>query len=163
MKTLLLLRHAKSSWEDTGLRDFDRPLNERGLKAAPLIGREMKRRKLQPELIVSSTAQRARQTIELVTKAAGLTAKVRFDERIYDASARRLFEIVAEFEQELDGVLMVGHNPGFEQLASLLTGENQQLKTASLACIELGLEKWQAVAPGIGKLKWIVDPKSLAK
>jgi len=163
MKTLLLLRHAKSSWEDADLKDFDRPLNERGLKTAPLIGRELKRRKLQPELILSSPAKRARQTTELVIQAAKLKAKVQFDERIYEASARRLFEIVAAIKPSVNLALLVGHNPGFEELTKVLTSQNTRLRTASLVCIELNLEKWGSVRPGVGELKWIVDPKSVSE
>src|SRR5215210_125891 len=120
MKTLLLLRHAKSSWSDPMLRDFDRPLNERGLKAAPLVGRFMRKRKIQPGLVLGSPAERARQTAALVAEAAQLTAAQRFDERIYEASAIRLLEIISQIEETVDEAMLVGHNPGLEELLMVL-------------------------------------------
>jgi phosphohistidine phosphatase len=161
MKTLLLLRHAKSSWKDTSVRDFDRPLNQRGLKAAPAIGRLMRKRKLQPELVLSSPAERARQTTQLVLEAAGLKTEVRYDERIYEASAARLFEIVSQLDDEAEVVMMVGHNPGFEELLEALTGTGRSLSTAALACIELDIERWSKVRAGENQLAWLVRPKEL--
>jgi len=161
MKTILLLRHAKSSWKDASVKDFDRPLNQRGLKAAPAIGRLMRKRKLQPELVLSSPAERARQTTQLVLEAAGLKTEVRYDERIYEASAARLFEIVSQLDDEAEVVMMVGHNPGFEELLEALTGTGRSLSTAALACIELDIEKWNKVRAGENQLAWLVRPKEL--
>src|SRR5215813_3222366 len=152
MKTLYLLRHAKSSWDDPGLKDFDRPLNERGLKAAPKVGAYMRKEKIHPDLVLSSPALRARQTTTLVCEAAGLSSVVNFDERIYEASAPRLFEIVSQFEARLSAVMMVGHNPGFEELLAALTGDARRLPTAALACIEFDIEQWSDVAAGEGRL-----------
>ena len=161
MKTLLLLRHAKSSWKDSDVRDFDRPLNQRGLKAAPAIGRLIKKRKLQPDLVLSSPAERARQTTQLVIEAAGLKTELRYDERIYEASVARLLEIVSELDDEAGFVMLVGHNPGFEELLEILTGEAHNLPTAALAWIELNIEKWNKVRAGSGRLEWLVKPKKL--
>ncbi len=161
MKTLLLLRHAKSSWKDTSVKDFDRPLNQRGLKAAPAIGRLIRKRKLQPDLVLSSPAERARQTTQLVLEAAGLKTEVRYDERIYEASAARLFEIVSQIDEEAGMVMMVGHNPGFEELLEALTADARSLSTAALACIELDIEKWSKVKAGENQLAWLVKPKEL--
>jgi phosphohistidine phosphatase len=161
MKTLLLLRHAKSSRRDNGVRDFDRPLNQRGLKTAPAVGRLMKKRKLQPDLVLSSPAERARQTTLLVIEAASLKTELRYDERIYEASAARLFELVSQIDDEANMVMLVGHNPGFEELLEVLTGEAHNLPTAALACIELDIEKWNKVKAGGGRLEWLVKPKEL--
>jgi phosphohistidine phosphatase len=161
MKTLLLLRHAKSSWKESGVRDFDRPLNQRGLKAAPTIGRLIRKRKLKPDLVLSSPAERARQTTQLVLDAAGLKTELRYDERIYEASAARLLEIVSQIDDEATVVMLVGHNPGFEELVKSLTGEAHSLSTAALACIELDIEKWNKVRLGVNKLAWLVKPKEL--
>jgi phosphohistidine phosphatase len=162
MKTLYLLRHAKSSWDDRSLKDFDRPLNDRGLKAAPKIGAYIRKEKIRPEMIVSSPAVRAKQTTTLVCEAAGLASPVTFDERIYEASARRLFEIVSGFPDHIGTAMMVGHNPGFEELLVALTGESQRMPTAALTCIELHVEKWSDVSADSGKLKWLVKPKDLS-
>jgi len=161
MKTLYLLRHAKSSWDDPGLKDLDRPLNERGLKAAPRIGKYMRKEKIRPDLVLSSPALRAKQTTKLVCEGAGLTGVVDFNERIYEASAHRLFEIVAGLEDRFGSAMMVGHNPGFEEFLAALTGQSQRMPTAALACIELNLEKWSDIVAGCGKLKWLIRPKDL--
>ena len=116
MTTLYLLRHAKSSWDDAGLADFDRPLNERGRSTAPFIGQVMKRDGLVPDLILSSPANRARETAQLVRKAADLTAEVELDEKIYEASPQTLRQIVASIGEGIQSVMIVGHNPGMEGL-----------------------------------------------
>src|SRR2546423_6386227 len=111
MKTLFLLRHAKSSWKDESLPDFERPLNRRGKEASEQIGRYMKKELIAPELILSSPAVRARETVERVSKAAKLNVEVRFDQRIYEAGGLRLLEVVSQIENERKTVLLVGHNP----------------------------------------------------
>jgi phosphohistidine phosphatase len=161
MKTLLLLRHAKSSWKDSDAKDFDRPLNQRGLKAAPAIGRLIRKRKLQPDLVLSSPAERARQTTQLMIEAAGLKTELRYDERIYEASVARLVGIVSELDDEAGMVMLVGHNPGFEELLEILTGEAHKFPTAALACIELNVEKWNKVRAEAGRLEWLVKAKEL--
>ena len=170
MKTLLLLRHAKSSWDDPTLQDFDRPLNERGKSAAPLMGRWMRKEKLQPDLVLSSPAERARQTITLVMEAArfqlGLykfNAEVQYDERLYGASAAELLERIKQIEPNVNQAMLVGHNPGLEDLIDTLTGEAEHMPTAALACVDLNVEKWDQVRQGGGRLKWLVKPKELAK
>ncbi|MBV9957619.1 MAG: histidine phosphatase family protein [Acidobacteria bacterium] len=162
MKTLLLLRHAKSSWDDSGLKDFERPLNNRGLQAAPAIGRFLRQQKLQPHLILSSPAERARQTASLVTETARLTADLRYDERIYEASLERLMEVLAQIEDAAEVVMLVGHNPGLEELLEHLTGEAQRMPTAALASISLELDKWGKVREHAGRLEWLVKPKDLS-
>jgi phosphohistidine phosphatase len=161
MKTLLLLRHAKSSKDDPALEDFDRPLNKRGKEDAKTIGKYISKKKLRPDLVISSPANRARQTTELVLKAADLKIDPQFDERIYEASAQQLLKVVSEIEEDASAVMLVGHNPGFEELFEVLTGETTRLPTASLACIELAVDKWKQVRPEIGKLKWLISPKKL--
>jgi phosphohistidine phosphatase len=161
MKTLYLLRHAKSSWDDPSLNDFDRPLNKRGLKAAPKVGAYMLKEKIQPEMVLSSPALRAKQTTHMVCEAAGLSSLINFDERIYEASVQRLFEIVAGFEDGINTAMMVGHNPGFEELLAALTGESHRMPTAALACIELKIKKWSDLTGGCGKFKWLVKAKEL--
>ncbi|HSQ25073.1 MAG TPA: histidine phosphatase family protein [Pyrinomonadaceae bacterium] len=161
MKTLYLLRHAKSSWDDPGLKDFDRPLNKRGLKAAPRLGAYLLKEKIRPDLILSSPAVRAKETTTLVCEAAGLSSLITFDERVYEASVQRLFEIVAGFADSINTAMMVGHNPGFEELLAALTGESLPMPTASLACTQLRLEKWSELTAGVGKLVWLVKAKEL--
>lgn len=161
MKTLYLLRHAKSSWDDTTLKDFDRPLNQRGLKAAPKIGAYMRKHKVRPDVVISSPAMRAKQTTTIVAEAAGLTNAITFNEAIYEASAQKLFHIVVSFEDRVESAMMVGHNPGFEELVAALTGENKRLPTGALACIDFPVEKWSDLTAGSGTLQWLVRPKEL--
>ncbi len=162
MKTLFLLRHAKSSWADANQTDFDRPLNERGLSAAPLIGRFMRKKKLQPDLVLSSPAARARQTAALVIEAGQFTADLRYDERIYEASAARLLEVVTQIEERASRVLLVGHNTGMEDLVLMLTNETRRMPTAALAQITLNVETWRKARAGIGSLDLFVKPKELS-
>lgn len=162
MKTLYLMRHAKSSWKDSTLQDFDRPLNGRGREAAPLVGRLVRKRKLRVDLILSSPAARARQTAVLVKESAGLDAELLYDERIYEADAARLVEVVAQAGESAEALMLVGHNPGMEELLTLLTGESRSMQTATLACISLDVEKWGKAREHSGRLEWLVRPEELS-
>ena len=162
MKILMLLRHAKSSWKDVSLSDFERPLNGRGRKAAETIGRYISRNRLEPELVLSSPAVRARETIGIVVKAAKLRAEVRYDERIYEADPERLMEMVSQIEENLTSVMVVGHNPGIEEFLELLTGSSEHMATAALAKISFSeADKWSKVSTGKGSLEQIVRPKGI--
>lgn len=163
MKTLLLLRHGKSSWDDTSLEDFDRPLNERGVADAKLSGKYARKQKLKPDLVLSSPATRAKQTAELFAATAGLKNSLAYDERIYEASARRLLQVISEFDEDYETVLLIGHNPGFADICERLTGTAKKVPTASLTCIDLDIDKWAAPKGGKGKLKWRMTPKKLKK
>jgi phosphohistidine phosphatase len=163
MKTLYLLRHAKSNWKDPGLQDFDRPLNARGREAAPLVGQVIRKQKLRVDSIISSPAARARQTAALVKESAGLDAQLLYDERIYEADAARLLEVVTQAAESVDSLLLVGHNPGLEALLTFLTGEGRSMPTASLARVALDVEKWAKVRERSGRLEWFVRPKELAE
>jgi phosphohistidine phosphatase len=163
MKTLLLLRHAKSSWNDSGLQDFDRPLNGRGRKAAEAIGRFIRKQRVAPDLLLSSPALRARETIETIMKTAKLQSELRFDQRIYEAGPLRLLEVVSQIEEDRSTVLLVGHNPGMEELLQLLTGSTEHMATATLAKIDFKAASWSKVLEEKGSLDWIVKPKELAE
>jgi phosphohistidine phosphatase len=161
MKTLFILRHAKSSWNDASLTDFERPLNERGLKAAPLMGKTMLGNQFQPELILSSPARRAEQTAALVKKTASIAGDIRYDERIYEATPARLLEVISEQKENVESILLVGHNPGLEGLLRALTGESQAMPTAALAVIDLETDKWSEVNSASGSLRLLIRPKDL--
>ena len=161
MKRLILLRHAKSGWGAASLADFDCPLNERGLRAAPLVGRFMRKRKLAPDLVLCSPAERARQTAALVAEAAKLAAPIRYDERIYEATPARLAEVVSQVEEGADEILLVGHNPGLEGLLEMLSGESRSFPTAALACVALDIEKWSKLREGAGRVELFVKPKEI--
>lgn len=162
MKTLLLLRHAKSDWSEAGVPDIARTLNQRGEKAAPAMGGYARKKHIRPDLILCSPAERARQTAALLIEAARFIAELRFDERIYEANWSRLLEIVQQLDDTATTVLLVGHNPGMEDLLLNLTGVNRHMATAAFARIELSVESWNEAAPGCGQLDWLVKPKDLS-
>lgn len=162
MKTLLLLRHAKSDWSTPGQQDFDRPLNERGVKAARLVGEFIRKQGIRPGLIISSPAERARQTIALVMESAHLATELRYDERIYEASAEHLFAVISQVADSVSELLLVGHNPGMEELLLTLAGENRRMPTAALASISLDIEKWNKSEELHGRLEWLTKPKELS-
>ena len=161
MKTLFLLRHAKSVKNDGTLVDFDRSLNDRGKADAKLIGTFLGDQKILPDLVLSSPAKRARRTAELVLNAADWNRTPEFEERIYEASLYRLLEVISAFDLSNDMVMLVGHNPGFEELLAALTGETARLPTCAVAAIELQVNDWAKASVRAGKLKWLVTPKSL--
>ncbi|HET6648518.1 MAG TPA: histidine phosphatase family protein [Pyrinomonadaceae bacterium] len=163
MKTIYLLRHAKSSWKDESLSDIERPLNGRGKKAADTMGAFLKREKILVDLVLSSSAVRARQTTERVLVSANIVTDVRFDERIYEAGVQRLVEIVRQIENGKKNVVLVGHNPGFEELLEWLTGTIERMQTGALAKIGLKTSTWDSVREKSGTLEWIVRPKQLPK
>ncbi len=163
MKTLFVLRHAKSSWDNPDWSDFERPLNSRGLDAARFIGSLIYERKLAPQIIVSSPAKRAKQTAVLVKEIAEIPKAVAFDERIYEASPLTLFNLIREFDEKYESILIVGHNPGFENLVRVLTGEPVQMPTAALAKIILDVEKWGELESGGGELEFLIRPKEEMK
>ena len=167
MRTLYLLRHAKSSWKDDSLRDFDRPLKGRGREAAEHIGKVLAAEQLfsaspSAPLVISSPAVRARETTALVLQSAGLPLEPRFDERIYEADVRTLLDVIESLPDKASTALLVGHNPGFENLLSYLTSDDRHMPTAALAKIEFEVESWSEVAEGSGRLESFVTPKDLS-
>jgi len=162
-RTLYLLRHAKSSWKDASVRDFDRPLKGRGRDAAKQIGKRLADEKLQPELVVCSPAVRTRETADIVLKHAHLKVDPTFDERIYEASLRDLLQVVGDIPDDKQVAMMIGHNPGFEELVAFLSGEHRRMPTCALAKIRLDVASWKDVRAGEGTLEWFVTPKELAE
>lgn len=163
MKTLYILRHAKSSWDNPSLADFERPLNERGLKTAPFMGEIMLKNNFKPELLLSSPAVRAKETVSLIKTSAKWQTKINFDERIYEASPQTLLNIVGELDKKAESAMIIGHNPGLEGLIKFITGELQAMPTAGLAVIDLEIEDWNEITPESGKLRTIVRPKEEIK
>jgi len=142
MKTLLVLRHAKSSWNDSSLDDHERPLNERGRRDAPRMGELVQEYGLLPDLVVSSDAVRAQLTAEAVVESAGYTGEILLDERLYLASPAEIILVLRTMREDAGTIMIVGHNPGLEELVEQLTGERQDLPTAALAQIALPIDRW---------------------
>jgi phosphohistidine phosphatase len=170
MLTLSLLRHAKSSWDDTGARDFDRPLAERGEAAAPRMGAFMARHKISPGLILCSPAVRARQTLDLVLPHLPGTPTVAYEEALYLAAPKALLARLRKVAAEVAHVVIVGHDPGMHQLAVDLAGTGdaaslealaRKFPTAGLAVIGFKVRDWSKVGPGKGHLEVFATPKAL--
>lgn len=159
MKTIFLLRHAKSSWDDDSLSDFERPLNRRGLATAPFVGEVMASRGYSPSAVISSPAKRAATTAALVCEAAGLEGDIRYDERIYEASPGSLTTVVSQLDDSLASAMIVGHNPGMESFIRRLTGEVEPMPTAALAVIQLNIDSWSEIEAGSGVLVEVIRPK----
>ena len=169
MRRLMLLRHAKSDWSG-GQRDHDRALSARGKRAAPLVGAYMAQHKLLPDNVVISTARRTRDTWSLVKSAWDKAPPMALEERIYDASASRLLDIVRSTDDRTESLLLIGHNPGFEELARLLTDGrddapqsrlDEKFPTAALAVIDFPIDRWSDVGPEGGHLERFVTPREL--
>ncbi|WP_086082035.1 SixA phosphatase family protein [Rhizobium etli] len=165
---LILLRHAKSAWPD-GVADRERPLADRGRKAASVIGTYMVREKLFPDLALVSPARRARETWKLVRGA--LLKKVEHEAAdIYEVSAERMLDVIRAVEPDIRTLLIVGHNPGMEIAASLIVADGdadavgrmrEKFPTGGLAVIDLDLDGWDEIAADTGYLERFVTPRSL--
>ena len=165
MKTVILVRHAKSSWKDPDLKDFDRPLNKRGKRDAPFMGKKLRERRVHPDLILSSPAMRARQTARMVAEAIGYpNKKILYDEAIYHSPAQPLLEMVRKQDDANDTIMLIGHNPGFNDLAdmSLKDGPAEKMPTAGVYCIRFGVKRWREVREGTGDPDFFDYPKRYA-
>lgn len=169
MRRLLLLRHAKSDWPQ-GLRDQDRPLSRRGRLAAPQMAAHMEQQGLVPDHALVSTARRTRETWDLVKAGWETEPPVKFDERVYEAPAARLLEVLRTAPADAGNLLLVGHNPGIQELARLLAEGaasaplrrlSQKFPTAALAVLEFSVSAWTELAPQSGRLIAFVTPSDL--
>lgn len=164
MKSLFLMRHAKSSWKDSNLPDYQRPLNKRGKKDAPLMGKHLKAQKLVPQYILSSSAVRARQTVEALTESAGFTGEILFLDQLYMAEVDEYIKALREVPDNIDSVMVVGHNPGMETLLQILSDRIEALPTAVIARLNLPLDRWSSLgAETAGELVEIWHPREFKK
>lgn len=171
MKTLTLLRHAKSGWDDPVRRDFDRPLNPKGRKAARRVGLELRAQGLAFDAVVASPAVRVVETLADVAEGYGAPISPCWDERAYLATPATLLEIVRATDEAADRLLLVGHNPGIEALALMLTADEAgdglraelaaKYPTGTVAEIRLHVARWSEAAPGSGRLERFIRPRDL--
>lgn len=171
MKILGLFRHAKSDWHDAVARDFDRPLNRRGRKGAVVMGRHIIEHGCPWQRIIASPAVRAAQTIELASADTHLNVPLEWDRRIYLASSATLADVLREQPDSVDRVLMVGHNPGLEDLIFDLVPDagqsplrrlvEEKFPTATFAVMELAINQWCDLEDGCGSLVHLVRPRDL--
>jgi len=168
VKHLHLLRHAKSSWEDQSLPDEERPLAPRGTRASKRMAEHLAGRGLGVELVVCSPARRARETLDPILHACGWAAEVRVDPAVYGADAAQLLGVVQALPEEAASALVVGHNPGLQDLARRLASEGaargklaKKYPTGALASLELNAERWAEAGFGGGRLESFVRPRDI--
>ena len=142
MKRLLILRHAKSSWADPSQDDWQRPLNERGVRDAPRVGEWLLKRAIVPDIIMTSDAVRARTTAQAVAQAAGYPRDIVSDPSLYHAKPDDLLDALNGVSEEADTVLIVGHNPGLEDFVLLLTGAHHGMVTSALVALDVPIDRW---------------------
>jgi phosphohistidine phosphatase len=176
MKKLFLLRHAKSEWGNAQLKDFDRPLNERGRQAAPQMAAHFRSKRYKADAVFCSTARRTRETLELFKPVLGAGTPITFDDRLYLAEPEYILERIRSISDEARSALFIGHNPGTEQIAQMLVTppEDQEQErllrrlrekysTCALAVIRFDAESWQDIKLLTGELTDFTRPKDLSK
>ncbi len=163
MKTLLVLRHGKSSWATSNMSDHDRPLKPRGERSARRMGQELLRRGIAPDLIVSSTAERARATARLAAAEAGKSDVIVETRELYLTGVSHQLETLAGVAGDrVATAMIVGHNPTLEDLTEQLTGEDLRLTTGNLVRIDLDIESWSELPRARGKLGFVLRPNELS-
>ena len=170
MHTLYLLRHAKSSWANPTLADRQRPLAPRGRRAAKRIADHLSRERVEPELVLCSSAVRTKETLDLIRGALGPAATVTVEDELYGASADELLEHVRHVSEGVASVMLIGHNPGLAELARILASSGAELQrleakfpTAALATLTFAEPTWSRLAPGDAVLRAYVVPRQLPR
>jgi phosphohistidine phosphatase len=160
MKTIYLVRHAKSSWSNPGLSDFDRPLNKRGKRDAPFMGELLKEKKIKPELVLSSPAKRAKKTaLEVTEKLKYPMKQIIFKEEMYEASDNELLKVIQKLDEEAKSVMLFAHNPGLTQLNNYLSDHYiDNIPTCGVVAIEFNC-KWSEIKKNSGKFLFFEYPK----
>lgn len=161
MKTLYLVRHAKSSWEHEDLDDFERPLNKRGKRDAPYMARLLADKNVKVDLIISSPALRAYSTARIFAKHLGYAKeKLKTNELLYDANASAFFDVIHTVSDNVESLMLFSHNPGITFLSNALTSSFiDNIPTTGISCIELDVESWKEVEAEKGKLLFFEYPK----
>ncbi len=161
VKKLYLFRHAKSSWDNPDLDDFDRPLNKRGKRDAPFMGELLLEKGIKPDVLISSPAKRAYATAKVIAKKLGYPRReIQKDKKLYLASAGELLRIINELPDEYSSVMLFGHNPGLTQICNLLSNANiMNIPTSGIAEIDFEVDSWKNVIPESGKLISFEYPK----
>ncbi len=170
MRRLMLLRHGKSDWSEPGMSDHDRPLNCRGQESAPKVGAYMARHGLVPDLVICSTAARARETWEELAAEFKDHPATIYDARLYDAPAEAILAVVRATKNHVKTLLIVGHNPGLHILAGVLIASGDlahraklraKLPTAGLVVIDFAVAEWAKLHPRAGRLERFIAPRGL--
>lgn len=159
MKKLFIIRHAKSSWDDTSLDDYSRPLNERGLKNAPFMGKLLKEKNVRPDIIIASPATRAMQTAQIIADELDFKKAITPNPYIYDAYVTTLQEAVSYIYDDNDIAFVVGHNPGVSALAYMYCGMKENLPTCAIVEIDFNCDSWMDVSKENARLVSYEYPK----
>ena len=168
MKRLWLLRHAKSSWDDPGLPDPDRPLAPRGRRAAELLAAHLAASDLRPGVVLCSSSLRTRQTLAAILPALGDALQIRIERELYGAGAAQLLERLQRLPDRVSSAMLIGHNPGIQDLAlalaaggPVLAGLEDKFPTGALATLEVDVERWRDLDHGTATATALVTPRSL--
>lgn len=163
MKTLILMRHAKSSWKHPELKDHERGLNKRGKKDAPRMGKLLVDNELVPQRILTSTAVRSRETVEAVVDIMHYTGEVSYLDSLYMAEPEIYLELLSLMPEDLERILVIGHNPGLEGLLQILSGRVESLPTAAVAYLSLPIHSWKEIRKHeeIGELVALWSPREM--
>lgn len=155
------MRHAKSSWDDLSVSDFDRPLNKRGKANAPVMGNLLKNRQINPDLILSSPAKRAKKTAQIFAEEIGYKAeKIVFEGSIYEATTSDLLQLLQKQENKFESIMIFGHNPALTDFANLLTDSwIDNIPTSGICGINFEIEHWKEITPKSGSLLFFEYPK----
>lgn len=146
MKTLLLMRHAKSSWKDTELADHERPLKKRGKKDTVLMAKQLKKKDLVPDMVLSSSAVRATETLEVLLDTIKVKGKVKTKDVLYMAEPETYIEKINDVDDDVDTLLVIGHNPGLESLVQILADEVVTMSTGAVAVLALPIKSWKKLS-----------------
>lgn len=162
MKTLILMRHGKSDWSEGGGSDFERPLAPRGIKAAKAVGRLLDKNGLRPDRVLTSAAERARHTAEIAYAAAGMAATLEIRPELYETTASAALEVIRRHGQDAAVLLVVGHEPTSSGLIGLLVGGGRhEMVTAAIAGLEIDIDSWEDLQPGLATLAFLLPPRLL--
>ena len=161
MKTLYLVRHAKSSWKDSSLSDFERPLNDRGNSDKKTMAKRLKEKQTQLDLLLSSSSRRTRQTTKAISQELEISSsKVEFKETLYHASTHEMLNEINTVSNGINNLMIVGHNPGTSNLCGYLTDNYRDFPTLGIAKITFELDYWEEISKGTGTLEWFDYPKN---
>lgn len=162
MKRLLIMRHAKSSWKDEKLTDHERPLKKRGKQDAEKMGKLLKNKKIVPDIVLSSSATRAKETAEIITQAMKYKNNIVYVDALYMAEPTDILSIINDLSADAKTVMVIGHNPGSEALVQILTGKVESLPTGSIAYVTAKIKNWKDIIKSEDvKLKNLWRPKDL--
>ena len=163
MKKLYIIRHAKSSWKDTTLDDFERPLNKRGQKDVPLMAKRLKEKNVIPDLIISSPALRAKTTAKLIAKELNFKKQITYDADIYEADTNEIFDTIRKIDESCNIVFLIGHNPSLNAFVHALVDFKENIPTCGIIALQINCEHFKDLSSTCTKLLSFDSPKKEKK